>query len=92
MDAGTGDVIGRSTGGSGATLWAEAGLSSGVARKNSFAMRAKIRGSGSPPERNPAPGRTPESGATHERSESLVLIVLSHLDIIEHGDGIVGEY
>ena len=68
----------------------------GAARKNSLAMRTRIPGSSIPPGKNSAPCRRLDPGSTGRGPplvlQSLVLIVLSNLDIIEYRDGIVSEH
>jgi hypothetical protein len=78
-----------STGGASADAEPVAESVSGSAEKNSLAMRARMRGSSTPPERKS--GEPSGAGVTGGFLRSLVLIVLSNLDIIEHRDGVVGE-
>ncbi len=70
----------------------------GRAVKKSFAMRASSAGSGMPRGRicpgSMAPGeRGPGSGSgvNTTLSRSLVFMVLTHFDVIEYGDRVVGE-
>jgi hypothetical protein len=66
---------------------------SGAAEKNSFAMRSSVTGSKGLADRKSAIGEEPGcpvgSAPNPARSTSLVLMVMSNLDIIEHGDRIV---
>jgi hypothetical protein len=102
-DGAAGAVAGNDA--NGFTSFGEAADSSGTrvsvvpgsAVKNSFAMRASVTGSGRPAGRNSFPPSEPVvgirlgSGMSAGRSTSFVLMVLSDLDVIEHGYCVVCE-
>lgn len=83
------DVMGPTVEGSTGTGAAGAVPVSGNAEKNSLAICARTRESSTLPDRNS--GKPLDRSVTGTPLGSLVLIVLSNLDIIEHRDGVVGQ-